>query len=174
MPQWVWTVMIIAGALGMAAGLYGMYGDKRRGFPALTALDSGFSSLDMRWRYTAAEVFACFDGVGQEGQRLLSRLWKIDDGFVICFWMVMAAVSRNISRAWWIFWVMMAAAALRALLDIIENCLLLRVCGAYPAKRLESMAKAAGMMTAAKWVMMALWVVCLFGNLMLSAFAMTM
>lgn len=173
MAAWLWTAMTAVGAAGMAAGLYLMYGDKRKGFAALTALDSGFSSLDMRKHYTAAAVFACLDGVGQEGQRLLNRLWKIDFGFIACFWVVMTAVSRNVSRAWWIFGVMAAAATLRGLLDVLENCLLLRVCGAYPAKRLERMAKAAGKITAAKWAMMALWVLCLFGNLMLSAFAMT-
>lgn len=172
MNGWLWTALSAAGALGMAVCLYGMYGDKRRGFPALQALDGQFSSLDMRWRYTPEAVFACFDGVGAEGQRLLCRLWKLDYVFIIFFLMVMLAVTHNVAGAAWVAAAMTVAAGLRALLDMLENALLLKVCAAYPARRDEKTAGAAAVVTSLKWLVMALWLTGLFGSLMVKAVQM--
>lgn len=169
MPDWLWTTLTVAGALGMAACLYGMYGDKKHGFPALTALDKDFKSLDMRPGYRPEDAFACFDGVGPQGQQLLGRLWRVDFCFILFFAMVMAAVTHNVARAEWAALVMYAAAALRALTDGAENALLMKANKAYPLKREEGVLRAACVATRVKWLMMALWVAGMFGNLLLGA-----
>lgn len=169
MSDWVWTAMAWVGGLGMAVCLYGMNGKKNRGIPALTALDSGFKSLDMRMRYTPAEVFGCFDGVGKEGQRLLMSMWRLDFVFIIFFWLVMTVVAHNVVQIFWLNTVMLVVATLRALCDITENICLMRTCTAYPAKRMERAAAGANIATMAKWCMTALWVACLFVNLLLRA-----
>ncbi|MDD3335843.1 MAG: hypothetical protein PHI98_10070 [Eubacteriales bacterium] len=167
-----WSIFIAVGAVGMAVCLYGMYGNQNHGFPALHKLDARFSSLDMRKGYSPTEVFACFDGVGAEGQRLLISLWKLDFVFILFFWMVMVAVSHNVVRLTWLRWGLMGVATVRAILDGFENLVLGKVCRAYPEARLEQSAKAASIFTQFKWGMMALWVLGLFASLLVQALAM--
>ena len=50
MSSTAWLILTIVGALGSAACLYGIYGDKKRGYPALKAVDSQFEMPDMRLR----------------------------------------------------------------------------------------------------------------------------
>lgn len=172
MTDTLWTIMAWVGGIGMAACLYGMYGIKTRGIPALTKLNSSFKSLDMRLRYTPAEVFSCLDGVGKEGQRLLMGMWQLDFVFMVFFWLVMTVVAHNVVQLQWLNTVMLVAATLRSLCDAVENICLMRTCAAYPGKRLERAAASANVATMVKWGMAGLWVVCLFVNLMLRAIAL--
>lgn len=173
MAEWISIAAALVGAAGMGACLYAMYGDRKNGFPALCALDSRFSSLDMRKSYTPQEVFACLEGVGPEGQKLLVRLWKIDFAFIFFFLLVMALITRNLALAPWMAAAMLVAAVLRAVLDSLENLLLLSVCRAYPKLQKENAAKAAGLATRLKWAAMGLWLAGLFISLMIRAIGMS-
>ena len=70
MSSTAWLILTIVGALGSAACLYGIYGDKKRGYPALKAVDSQFEMPDMRFRYTPEELFACLEKLGTEGRQV--------------------------------------------------------------------------------------------------------
>lgn len=170
MSSTVWLILTIVGAAGSAVCLYGFYGDKKRGYPALKALDSQFELPDMRRRYTPEELFDCLDKLGAEGQKLLCRLWRLDSAFALFLALVLAVVSHNLAAVRWLRWAMYGLAALRSLLDLLENALLLRVCAAYPSHRRTGAAKAASRCTAAKWAAAVVWVVGMFGALLVRAY----
>lgn len=170
MPDWLWTVIGAAGIAGMAALLYFMDGDKKRGYPAVAALSPDFKSLDMRLKgYTPAEAFDCLEKAGPEGWRLLHRLWKLDSCFLVFFAMVMAAVTHNVVGVDGLRLAMYLAVGLRTLADAGENALLMAANRAYPAEKRQGTVRAACAATRIKWAIMGLWVVGLFGNLLFSA-----
>lgn len=76
----------------------------------------------------------CFEKVGPEGQKLLCRLWRLDSVFALFLALVLAVVSHNLAAFRWLRWAMYGLAALRSLLDLLENALLWKVCAAYPAR----------------------------------------
>ena len=121
MSSTAWLILTIVGAVGSAACLYGFYGDRKRGYPALKALDSQFELPDMRRSYPPEELFDCFEKVGPEGQKLLCRLWRLDSVFALFLALVLAVVSHNLAAFRWLRWVMYGLAALRSLLDLLEN-----------------------------------------------------
>lgn len=168
MSDIVWTALIAVACVAGGLCLLKLY---RRVLPALAKLDKGFRVPDMRLRYGADELFACFDGVGDEGRSLLMAYWRTDFGFMACFLVVMAAVTRLNAPYAWLRVAMYALAGLRAALDATENLALARVCAAYPAKRMRRAADACGVITAAKFAALGLWLLGLFASLAVRAFA---
>ena len=124
MSSTAWLILTIVGALGSAACLYGIYGDKKRGYPALKAVDSQFEMPDMRFRYTPEELFACLEKLGTEGRQRLRRLWGLDSALALLLVLVLAVVSHNLAAFRWLRWAMYGLAVLRSLLDFLENGLL--------------------------------------------------
>lgn len=164
MDNALWTAATVVACIGLALCLYLMHGSQK-GVPGLRALDAGFQCPDMRFHYNAEKLFEDFGRVGEPGRVLLTRFWRIDFGFIACFLVAMLAVDRNVAALVPIRYGMHGAAALRALLDVAENVMLMSVCRGYPQKRRIALANAAGVVTAAKWIAMGVWVVGLFINL---------
>lgn len=172
MSSTAWLILTIVGALGSAACLYGIYGDKKRGYLALKAVDSQFEMPDMRFRYTPEELFACLEKLGTEGRQRLRRLWGLDSALALFLVLVLAVVSHNLAAFRWLRWAMYGLAVLRSLLDFLENGLLLRVCTAYPSRRLTGTAKAASVCTMLKWAAAVLWVAGMFGAALVRAYVL--
>ena len=93
MSSTAWLILTIVGALGSAACLYGIYGDKKRGYPALKAVDSQFEMPDMRFRYTPEELFACLEKLGTGGRQRLHRLWGLDSALALFLVLVLAVLT---------------------------------------------------------------------------------
>ena len=93
-------------------------------------------------------------------------------GFQPFLALVLAVVSHNLAAFRWLRWAMYGLAALRSLLDLLENTLLLKVCAAYPARRRTGAAKAASRCTTAKWAAAAVWVAGMFGALLVRAYVL--
>ena len=102
MSSTAWLILTIVGALGSAACLYGIYGDKKRGYPALKAVDSQFEMPDMRFRYTPEELFACLEKLETEGRQRLRRLWGLDSALALFLVLVLAVVSHNLAAFRWL------------------------------------------------------------------------
>ncbi len=161
----LWIVLSIIAAAGAGLCLYIMHG---RLIPALKALDKDFALPDMRFRYGAKELYACLDGVGDSGRAMLRRYWLADFGFIACFWLIMVLVGRNNVHNEILQAVMLAAASLRALLDIIENLILLKLNAIYPVRR-EKLASVCGGVTSAKFIALGVWIAGMFAALFVSA-----
>lgn len=164
MDKALWTAAAAAACLGMALCLY-LTRVSPKGVPGLRALDAGFQCPDMRFHYNAEKLFQDFGRVGEPGRVLLMRFWRIDFCFIACFLVAMLAIDRNVAALVPVRYGMHGAAALRALLDVAENVMLMSVCRGYPQKRRTALASAAGVVTGAKWIAMGVWVVGLFINL---------
>lgn len=161
------TIVTLAAALGAAACLYVMWRTPR-GIPGLKAIQPDFQLPDTRLFYTREQLTATLTSVGDAGRGMLIRLWHIDFVFILCVLIVMWGISLNFSVAPWMRDTMLTLAAVRALLDMLENLLLLSVC-----RHLGVPSRAAafsGRATALKWVAMAGWVAGLFLGLFLRAF----
>ncbi|MEG1677539.1 MAG: hypothetical protein RR379_07685 [Clostridia bacterium] len=171
MSATLWTLLTVVGAVGAACCLYGMLvyqgGEKR-----LRALDPQFQSLDMRFHYSAEQALACMDGVGGEGRKLLRRYWLIDFALIVFLGMVMLAITHNTASIALVRYAMYALVMLRALLDLVENALLLMVLNGDASKRRMGLAGVSGYVTSAKWVCMGLWVAALFVGLLYVAFSL--
>lgn len=163
----LWMAVGIAGAAG--AALAGWY-ISRRQMPALRALDAGFQCPDMRFHYTPQELFDGLDRLGAKGCAQLTRLWWADTGLSLSLLAVMAAAAHNsMAGLAPLPTAMDAVACLRAVADLLENALLAHAVRAYPDRRREGTVQMAAAVTAAKWCLTGLWVVGLFGGLVLRA-----
>ena len=163
----LWTAVGAVGAAGAALAGWHMH---RRQMPALRALDADFQCPDMRFRYTAQELFDGLDRLGAQGRALLLRFWLADAGFAVALLAVtLAAAHNSMPDLSPLRMVMDAAACLRALADLLENALLVRAVRAYPNRRRAGTVHAASAATSVKWCMTGLWVAGLFGGLVLRA-----
>ncbi|MEG2206480.1 MAG: hypothetical protein RR065_00095 [Clostridia bacterium] len=164
MTATLWTVLAVLAAIGLGVCLYVMYATPH-GVPGLTALNPQFKSLDMRFFYRAKDVFACFRGVGMPGKQKLLRFWGLDFAFIFCLGAAMTVITHNSVALPMLKVVMQAVVVLRTLLDMTENVLLMRACAAYPTQCLMHTANIAGYVTAAKFIMLGLWLLGLFVSL---------
>ncbi len=129
-----------------------------------------FHMPDMRFHYNADALYAILDSAGAENLPRLRRYWRLDFGFIVCFLGVMLSIDLNIDGpATMLYLLMGLAAVLRAVFDVLENILLLRVAHALPARK-NGLAKVAGFVTSAKFLCLYAWVAMLFFKLFARAF----
>lgn len=128
-----------------------------------------FRMPDSRFHYTPDALYGLLNQAGDHLPRL-RRYWLLDFGLIVCFWGVMIAIGLNVAgRGTALFLPMGILATARALLDIAENLLLLRLCRRYP-QRGDRLAALAGLATAAKFICLYAWVALLFVKLFAAAF----
>lgn len=127
---------------------------------------------DLRFHYSADGLYQMLDAAGPDNQYRLRRYWLLDFGFIACLLGVMLSIDLNVDKpATLLYLVMGAAAILRALLDTLENLLLLRVLRACPARH-NGLAAFAGYVTSAKFLCLYVWVALLFVKLFARAFGL--
>ncbi len=162
MTAWTWVGLVsLAALLLFLSRLY----HKERGLPAMKLLYPDYDSPDMRFGYTRERMLALFEGLGETGRAMQREVWLWDTGLALALTGVLAAASVNVAAAPWVRAAMIAAACLRCLMDWLENALLLRALGAWEAGRTPAFG-GASLVTQAKWCLMALWVLGLFGSLL--------
>jgi len=171
-PETLWLIAGLAGTVGVLTCLWGMQNKKSGLSTRLTALDEHFQLPDLRFTYRAEQVFATLEGVGDEGKKLLMRLWTLDFALIASMFAMMAVVTNNIATIPWLAAVMLWSNILRAAADLLEDVLLLVACAGYPGKKRVIPAKVAGVVTAIKWVAAVVWVAGMFLSLFLRGWAM--
>lgn len=155
--------------LGMAL-FYALMDFSRKSPRRLRVDEHEFHMPDMRFHYSADGLYAMLESVGAENLPLLRRYWRLDYGFIVCFLGVMLSIDLNIDGpATTLYLLMGVAALLRAVFDVLENTLLLRVTRAMPARK-YGLAATAGYVTSAKFVCLYAWVAMLFIKLFAKAF----
>lgn len=131
-----------------------------------------FHMPDMRFHYTPDALYRSFSEAGEDNLPRLRRYWRLDFGFIVSFWGVMMSVDLNLDApATTLYLAMGVAATLRAVLDFLENILLLRLYRAYPSRR-NLLAGFAGFVTSAKFLCLYAWVGMLFYRLFTRAFGL--
>ena len=126
------------------------------GIRGLRKYDADFRLLDMRFRYTSADVNEAFTTLGDGGRRAYRRFWILDFFFIACFLIVMLAVADSIFMAGWLKNVLLALAIARAAFDVAENGILLYLIGKYPAQN-HALATIGSWVTTCKFVALFLW-----------------
>ena len=169
--NWLQAVATLLFASGF--GLFYVLMDMSKKSPRrIRVQDREFRMPDMRFHYTADELNQAFEEVGTENLPRLRRYWLLDFGFIVCFWGVMLSIDLNIDGPATTLYVLMGiAATLRALFDVLENILLLRLYRAYPDRRNRT-ARFAGFVTSVKFLCLYAWVIMLFYKLFARAFGL--
>lgn len=121
----------IIGLLGFVICLLAMY-TTDHGIPGIRKFDSSFRLLDMRFHYSSKTVGETFERIGEEGRMAYRKYLILDFIFIICFLITMLAVSDAAAVPQEIKIILSAFCLLRALWDVLENILLLRMLGQYP------------------------------------------
>ena len=125
---------------------------------------------DIRFHYTPDALYEAMDQLGQENRPRMKRYWMLDFGFILCFLGVMLSIDLNVDGPATRLYILMGIIAIaRAVLDTLENILLLRVYRAYPARR-DGLARLAARVTSAKFLCLYAWVSLLFYKLFARAF----
>lgn len=166
MSDFWWIAIMIVSGVGLLICLYFMHKSKH-GVPGLKAIDPNFQWPDMSMSYTPDKLYSTFDGIGEEGQRKLKRLWLVDFAFILCLLGVMLYITNKNVLIDLIRYVMYGAASIRAVLDAAENLLLMAISSAYPKTKRTRMARFSSIVTSGKWAMMGLWLAGLFVQLMI-------
>ena len=163
------TLAVICGL-----GLFYYLMDMTRQSPRRVQIQGkAFTMPDMRFHYTPAALYAALDAMGAENRPRMKRYWLLDFGFILCLLGVMLSIDLNVDGpATTLYLVMGGIAIARAVLDALENILLLRLYRAYPVKR-NRLAAFAGYVTSLKFLCLYAWVALLFIKLFTRAFGIT-
>ena len=161
------TIAAVCAALGMAGMLYLMQLGKNSPEAKLKKADAEFRPLDMRFHYGAKDVQSTLERAGAEGRALMRRYWLLDFGFIACFGVVMTLLPYNLTDRGWLIVLMQGCAVARALLDVLENSLLLCCARRYPA---QGPAALSGWATTLKFICLFAWIAGLFAALFIRAF----
>jgi len=165
----LWNVIAIL-VFGLGMTLFYVLMDFSARSPRKIPVENGeFHMPDMRFRYTAEDLYATFTLAGENRARM-KRYWLLDFGFILCFLGAMLLIALNVvGLASPLFLLMGIAAIARALLDVAENLCFLCLYRIYPARN-DALASAASLVTSAKFVFLFLWVAMLFYRLFTRAF----
>ena len=150
-------VIKIIGVLGFITCLLIMY-MTNHGIRCIQIFDSDFRLLDMRFHYNSEIVKQTLEQISEGGRRAYQRYLMLDFVFILCFLATMITVSDALPVSRSVKTVLYILCVLRALLDIFENILLLRMLGQYPAFD-KAMASLCSWITTFKFIMLYTWMV---------------
>jgi len=150
------NIIFIIGIIGFFICLFIMYRTKH-GIPGIRKYDTDFRLLDMQFRYDNEIVYTTFTRIGQEGRKAYKNFLLVDFIFIACFFVVMTAISLNLTNNITTRFVLISLAALRALFDITENTLLIILINTYPQRK-KLMADLCSWSTTLKFISLFLWI----------------
>lgn len=147
--------------------VYYLFFGKGRGYRLLHQPEQLYSSPELRFRYSADDLTAYFSSIAD--QAALTRLWRWKYLATAAFLLAMVCIPFNFDMPNWLRIAMIAAAGLRALLAVLETALLSGQQKRHLMHQPLSGAKLCSILTSAKWCFTGLWLLGLFGFLMVSA-----
>lgn len=150
-------IIKIIGALGFVTCLLVMY-LTNHGIRGIQIYAPDFRLLDMRFHYDSETVRQTFEQISEGGRRAYQKYLMLDFVFILCFLAVMITVSDAIPASRSVQTGLYILCVLRALFDVFENILLLRMLGQYPAFD-KAMASLCSRITAIKFIMLYTWLV---------------
>ena len=154
---WIgFTVLSVAGIL-----LFGWLLRKR--YRALQEWQKGYQPPQMRFRYSANDLSAEFDGMGEREHALLRQFSWIFVPMLFYVGIALAVVAKNAAQYAWMAWAMNLLGFAGCLLGVIESVLLVGE---------KALAKAASACSLAKWICFGIWVVGMFAGLFIRSAAL--
>lgn len=130
------------------------------GIRGIQKYDRSFRLLDMRFRYNSKTVTQPFDQISNDGRIAYQKYLVLDFIFIAFFLITMIMISDVVFMSPYIRTFLYILCGLRAIFDIIENLLLLRMLGQYPIIN-DNIAAICSWFTTFKFIMLYLWILLL-------------
>ncbi len=124
-------IVALVGIAGFVGSLLIMYCTKL-GIPGIREYDPGFRLLDMRFNYSKEDVYSTFEKIGEGGISAYRHYLVVDFTFIAFFLFVMILGSMKVTSNAMFRNILIALASVRALLDVVENSLLIYLLGKFP------------------------------------------
>lgn len=118
--------------------------------------DANFKSLDMQLRYDSDIVYSTFEKLGIDGRNAYCNYLVLDFCFIICFYIVMFAITQRFVQNDILKKVLLALALFRGIFDVIENILLILLMRQYPLQNVL-LANVCSWATTIKFIALFLW-----------------
>lgn len=147
----------LAGFFGVFICLMIMY-TTRHGIPGIRKYDKNFRLLDMQFHYTGDTVYRTFEKIGPEGRKAYRNFWILDFIFITCLLIVMLTISVSVNMdvpSKYVV-VLIWLCLLRAIFDILENCILLHLAHRFPVKK-NLLATICSYITTCKFIALYVW-----------------
>ncbi len=151
------TIILLLAVLGFIFSLYLMYRTDH-GIPGIQKYDKDFRLLDMRFRYDSKVVYDTFNSIGNKGMKLYKKYLAVDYFFILCFLIIMVAISNLILPNTLYNNLLIILAFSRAVFDVIENTIIIVLINQYPDKKIK-LANICSWSTTFKFVSLYLWIV---------------
>lgn len=148
-------IIKIIGVVGLFACLLVMYMTDH-GIRGIQKYDPSFRLLDMRFRYSSATVEQTFAQIGREGRTAYKKYLVLDFIFIAFLLVTMITVTDAVYISARVRIILYIICGMRALFDIIENLLLLRLLEQFPSLS-QTMAEVCSWFTTFKFIMLYLW-----------------
>ena len=152
------------GIAGFFVTLFMMYGTKY-GIPGIKQYDREFKPFDMKFYYRKSLLYDTFEKIGVEGRKVYLGYFIIDFFLLSFTLIIMVAITDILMKDPDVHYIVYLAAGLKALFDILENCLCLYLLYIYPAKN-NATAFLASAATMLKFIMFYLWLLAVISALL--------
>ena len=148
------TIKLI-GVLGFVICLLVMYMTDH-GIRGIQIFDRSFRLLDMRFHYSSEIVKQTFEQISEGGRIAYQKYLMLDFIFIVCFLVTMITITDAVLVSPHVKTILYIVCGLRALFDVFENILLLRMLGQYPVFN-ETLATICSWITTFKFIMLYIW-----------------
>ncbi|NTV78102.1 MAG: hypothetical protein HGA25_02895 [Clostridiales bacterium] len=161
-------IIKIIGIMGFIICLMVMYLTDH-GISGIQTYDCSFRLLDMRFHYTSKIVNQTFEQISAGGRIAYQKYLVLDFIFIICFLVVMISISSTVFTSPHVKLFLYTLCGLRALLDVLENILLLRMLRQYPDFD-KTLASICSWSTTFKFIMLYIWLLLMILSIILMTF----
>lgn len=164
----MYVAIVIFGTFGFLVCLFVMY-RTNHGIPGIQKYDPRFRLLDMRFRYNSDNLYETFERIGVEGRKAYENYLLLDFCFIVCFLIVMIAITLEVTTNIVIKNFLIVFALSRAILDVLENTILIILLSRYPNQN-NLIANFCSWATTLKFISMYLWIAGIIIILLISGF----
>lgn len=145
----------VVGIIGFLLCLLIMY-TTNHGPRGIQKCDPSFRLPDMRFHYSGKALKPVLERIGEEGRKAYKRYLLLDFIFISCFLITMLTITNAGSASDPLRILLIITAIMRAVLDVMENTLLLHMLNQYP-KFNEKAAAICSWSTTLKFIMLYAW-----------------
>lgn len=151
-------IIVMLGTIGFFMCLFIMH-KIENGANGIRKYDENFQSLDMQFRYDSNKVYLTFEKLGINGRKAYCNFLISDFCFIICFFIVMFAITQGLAQNDILRVSLIILAVSRGIFDVLENVLLILLMKQYPTQNVL-LANVCSWATTIKFIALFLW---LFG-----------
>lgn len=158
-------IIVNLGTIGFFFCLFIMHRIEN-GANGIRKYDESFKSLDMQFRYDSNIVYHTFEKLGLDGRNAYCNFLILDFCFIICFFIVMFAITQRFVQNDILRKALITLAISRGIFDMLENILLILLMKQYSTQNIL-LANICSWSTTIKFVALFLWMFGIMGTVLL-------